>query len=75
VVARTTDLKGVDVAGECDGSPGSGGASPSLRRDSLRQPVNYLRARAFGVDGRQTHTSEDKLSNAQFHPMMWQRDE
>ena len=29
VVARTTDLRGGDVAGECDvGSPGSGGASP-----------------------------------------------
>jgi hypothetical protein len=28
-VARTTDLKGGDVAGECDaGSPGSDGASP-----------------------------------------------
>jgi hypothetical protein len=33
VVARTTDLKRGYVAGGCDaGSPGSGGASPYLRR-------------------------------------------
>jgi hypothetical protein len=46
-VARTTDLRD-DVAGEGDaGSPGSGGASPYLRRDSPRQPDHFLSALAY----------------------------
>jgi hypothetical protein len=39
-------VSGDDVAGECDaGSPGSGGASPYLRRAFPRQPATYLRDR------------------------------
>jgi hypothetical protein len=50
---QKTDLWGGDVVGEGDArSPGSGGASPYLRRGTSRQPVSWASSNRFGFGAR-----------------------
>jgi hypothetical protein len=51
VVDRNELILGGDVTGECDaGSPGSGGASPYLRRGFPRQPAHYFALWGFNLE-------------------------